>query len=370
MRVPRLKAISVGDVSPWGKQFLADLEEADVLQLAYESNVLKFVNSNASQTGSQIIFMENFPESRNWMLSLVQSKRPFYLVWFGRTFTKEDFKFALDNRVYAVFENAKLSDKEVVGQIVKLAVNQDSRGRFEQLVRSLKSILVQAEMEESPKEHINEMKLAVSKLEQCTLLNEFNHQSETGGETDEKLPFYKAQELGDALLTVQDLERSGILWIRGNQTLQEGKIEFLHGKIIGATAGEVRGLKAIYRMFLWDEQRFLFSRKKPDDCVPEENIDINLKSIVREGHDHRGRFQRIRKELPPGEIVLSLEPTSLHPDTGLTPPDFATLATVLEFGRVAEILDYSSLPDIQIYESLIRLKKDNFIRVTGFPRAK
>jgi hypothetical protein len=358
----------VGDVSPWGKQFLNEMIESDVLDVVYEPNVLRFANALAPQAESKIFFVENFPESRSWMMTLIQSKGPFYLIWYGRTFTKEDLKFALDNRIYAVLENPKLEDKRMLEILQRLAVNQDTRSRQEHLVRSMKSILVQAEMEETAGDLVNELKTAISKLEQCQTVNEFNHASKNPlEESEDSLPFYKAQEFGDAMLTIEDLERTGVLWVRGSQPHQEGKVEFSHGRVFAAVAGEAHGLKAIYRMFLWDEPRFLFSRRDSQGATPEQDMDFNLKTVVREGQNHRQRYQKIRKELPPNDIVLALEPASLHPDTGLMPPDFATLATLLEFGKVGEILDYSSLPDIQVYESLIRLKKERFIRVTGFP---
>ena len=104
-------------------------------------------------------------------------------------------------------------------------------------------------------------------------------------------------------------------------------------------------------------------RREPKDSISEDYIDVSLKYLCREGQAQRQKFEQIRRELPPQELVLELESASLHPDTGLSPHDFTTLATLVEFGRVSDVLDYNSLPDVSVYESLIHLKKQNLIRV-------
>jgi hypothetical protein len=363
MRIPSLKVTCIGETSAWGKQFLAELQQADVVEVRHEPNVMRFANALHSAE-QQIFFMENFPESRNWITMLAQSAKSFYLVWFARSFSKEDLAFALEKRVYCVFENMKHDDKRIVDNLQKLLMNYEAKAQYDHLIRSMKAILVQAETDEEAKPLVHEMKVAIGKLERCTIQNEFNHQHIYDNEgSEERLPFYQTQDFGDAMLTVEDLERTGVLWIRGKLPFQEGRVEFLQGKLIAASAGDTTGLKAIYRMFLWDDPRFLFSRKDPKEVVSEKPIDTSLKHICREGQSQRGRYDSVRRELPPSEIFLTLEPSSLHPDTGLLPTDFTTLATVLEFGRVSEILDYSSLPDVQVYESLIRLKKNQLIKV-------
>src|SRR5206468_806071 len=104
---------------------------------------------------------------------------------------------------------------------------------------------------------LHEFKTALGKVERAgTMSNEFLSAALDGGHGDkETLPFARSQDIGDALFTVHDLERTGALWIRGNLAGQEGKVEFLQGKLVAATAGGVHGVKAIFRMFLWDEPR-------------------------------------------------------------------------------------------------------------------
>lgn len=366
MRVPVCRILAVGEVSSWGKQFLISLQQESILDVGYEPNVPRFSSSLATNLEPQILFLENLPESRNWILNLRQSGRFLYLVWFGRSFSKDDLMFAMENRIYCVLENLRPEDRKVMDWISRLSSNRDSFSQFEHILRSVKSILLQAGEDEALKPFLNEIKTALTKIERCALQNEFHTPlSPKGTAADTKLPFHKTQDFGDALTTVADLERTGVLWIKGNQPSEEGQIEFLQGKIVAAKAGEVRGIKAVYRIFLWDEPRFLFVRRDPKDCILEEHLNLGIKYICEEGQNFRHRYEMIRRELPPFDLQLELEPASLHAGTSVASQDFSTLASIVEFGKVENVLDYNDLPDVQIYESLIRLKKNNMIRIAS-----
>ena len=198
------------------------------------------------------------------------------------------------------------------------------------------------------------------------LKNEFSSTEEPKATKEgSHVPFYKTQNFGDALMTVHDLERTGVLWARGPVPEQEAKIEFLQGKIISAVTGDTTGLKAIYRVFLWDSPRFLFYRKDPNEAVLVEQLDASMRHLVKQGEMLRDRYEKIRKELPPDSIRLEIDSHALHKDTALAFVDFSTLASTVEFGVVAHILDYNPLPDVDIYESLIRLRKHKIVRVSA-----
>jgi hypothetical protein len=364
MRVPVCRILAVGEVSNWGKQFLISLQQENILDVGYEPDVQGFCTSLRSNLEPQILFIESVPESRNWILNLRQNNRFLYLVWYGRSFSKEDLIFAMENRIYCVLENMRPEDKRVMEWISKLANNRDTFFEFEHIIRSVKSILLQADQNDSEKQFVTEIKTALTKIERAILQNEFHTpplHSSNAGET--KLPIHKTQGVGDAISTVADLERTGVLWIKGSLPFEEGKAEFLQGKIVAANAGEVRGVKALYRMFLWDEPRFLFVRRDPKDCILEEHLNLSLKYICEEGQNLRRRYEMVRKELPPLDLRLEFEPTILHNGTSLPSADFATLASVVEYGKVSNVLDYNPQPDVHIYESLIRLKKNGLIRV-------
>ncbi len=368
--VPCCRVISVGEVTNWASQFLSALKAANLIEVGAEPSVENFVRTPNSGNQATIAFVENSPDSRRWIHAIREGGRRCFIVWYGRGFSKEDLHFALEHRIYRVFENARAEDKALETEIRKLAAAADRQRETEQILQSIKSTLLDAQ-NSGKSSVVDEIKSAVSKMERGVSGNEFQAKPDfqsVGAES--KIPFYKEQDFGDALATVHDLERTGLLAVKGPLPGQEGRIEFLTGKIVGAVTGQVRGLKAIYRMFLWDSPKFVFNKMNPDDLEVEEHLNLNMKYIRAEGHALRARFNVIRRELPPGELRLELEPNALHGGVKLPPDDFSTLSSVVEFGSVGRVLDYCELPDVTIYESLIRLKRNQMIRVGGAPAAR
>jgi hypothetical protein len=362
MRVPACKVIALGEITPWGKQFLGAMQNANIVELNVEPSVTRFCESK-SNSEVKIAFIENVIESRQWISKIRETRHRVYIVWFGRNFTREDLAFANETRVYQLFENLRPDDKKVLDTLVRLAGQVEHIAEYEQIARSLKAILLQAEPELS-KPLLTEIKIAIGKLEKHALHNEMMSMAATEEDSEVKLPFHKTQDLADALQTVQDLERTGVLWVRGNVAGEDGKVEFLQGKIVGSVSGEVRGQKALFRMFLWDEPRFMFTRRDPDSFTMDDELNVTLKFILTEGLALKARYDKIRRELPPFDLKLELEPNALHSGTALPTNYFTTLANVVEYGKVGKILDYSPLPDVMIYEALIRLRKENMIRVS------
>jgi Domain of unknown function (DUF4388) len=363
MKVPSCRVTSVGELSLWGKQFLGSLQSANLVDITYEPSFQKFASSPLVSE-LQVVFLENTADSRQQILKLRQQNRRLYLIWFGRNFAKEDLFFAFDQRLFYVFENMRPDDPRLLNGMQKIVTSVDNTGALEQVLRSVKGILIQAENENSLP-IVAEIKTALSKIERFGLQSEFSGSFGEIPLSDVKLPFHKAQGFGDALTTVHDLERTGLLWIKGFVPGEEGRVEFLQGKILSASTGEVRGLKAIHRMFLWDELRFLFTRKDPRESNLVDHINLSMKFICNEGEQLKRRFEKVRRELPPGDLKLELDPNSLHAGVHLGLEEFSTLASVVEFNNVARVLDYNPLPDVALYESLIQLRRHNMIRVVA-----
>lgn len=363
MKVPVLRALCLGEFSTWGKQFIEALHSKHILDTTHEPSIQRYMELETGLAPHAVI-LENVPESQQYILKIRHSGKKAYLIWIGRGFSKEDLTLAIEKRIYCVIEAQKNSGQKSVEDLTQLALTIGRMEQFEEITRSLKSILLQAEGE-IPKPILDEIKVAVSHMEPLGLINEFSGAAqEPQMKSDGMLPLAKEQGLADALSTVYNLERTGVLWVRGPLENEEGKIEFLQGKIVSAIAGEVHGIKAIYRMFLWDSPRFLFMRRDAKEATVEEVIDQSLKSLCNDGLQWKKRYESIRREVPPSNLKLELEPSSLHAGTNLGLQEFSVLASVIEFSRVSEVLDYNPLPDVSILEALISLKKNNLIRVS------
>jgi len=362
MIAPYSRVVCLGEVSLWGKQFIQTLVDKHVIEADFQPSINKYLD-DLKTTRPQIVFVENSPESRHWIMSLRESGRRFYILWFGKKFPKEDLSFAIEHRIYSVFESLMPEDKSVAKGIVAVSHLADHEDKFEVIVRSLKSILLQAEGDLAPS-LMGELKAAIGKVAEYGRQNEFSLESIAPSTQDAiNLMIPRTEDLADALHTVESLERTGVLWVRGNQAMQEAKIEFLHGKIVSAASGEVHGLKAVYRAFLWDSPRFLFTRREPDEYSMGEEIKTGMNHICAEGIDYKARFEKIRKDIPRSDLVLELDPSYLHAGGRLAPDQFSALSSIVEFGKVAQVLDYNPLPDAALYETLIELRKHKMVKV-------
>lgn len=362
MKTPAVRFHSVGEITSWAKQFLNGIQKAGIAEIVFETNVAKFCETSSAQPA--IALVENAPDMKQVILKIRKSGRPALVLWYGKLFSKDDMAFALENRVYAVLENPRIDDKKLVENLRRLQLSAENVQSFERHFHLLKSLLVQGEADESANPLLTEMRTVVSKLEKTGLQSELlRAPTDVVSAEGPSVPFHKAQSFSDALTTVHELERTGTLWVKSAE--QKGCVQFLQGKIVGAAVGEVRGEKAIYRMFLWDDPGFSFNRVDPDDTIFDEHMNVSLKQICPTGEDLRQRFSKIRRELPPPDLRLELEPNSLHAGTQLSSEDFSTLTSIVEFKEVGLVLDSNPLPDVALLEALIRLRRGNMIRVAA-----
>ncbi len=364
MKTPLCRIRCVGDFSSWGRSFLKQLEEAVIAEPAFET-LEQFSSSLTASHEPPIVVVENQPNGKGQILRLRESGVLFYIVWIGRSFTKEDLAFAVESRVFCTLENPKPEDRKVAEWFEKARRAQEKFAQFERLTYSIKSMLLQSKDEVPDQSLLTELRTAVGKLEADRLNDDFlGAKVAEGLQADSGVSFYKSQMFSDALTTIQDLERTGELRVRGPLPQEEGRVQFLQGKIVGAEAGGVHGLKALYRIFLWDEPRFLFSRGNPQDFKVDEQMTLSLSHICTQGEAMKRRFDKVRRQVPPGGIYLNVEPSALHTGTKLSIEEFSTLASVIEFREVGQILDFNSLPDVVVLESLIQLRKSNLLVVS------
>ena len=363
MSSQKSRVIVLGEITHWGHQFAQNLQNGHVFDFVFETSTDKFLES--TQVGHpQIVMIENLAGCRSLVGKIRAAGRRVYMIWIGRSFSKEDLNFALENRIYAVFEDARSDDPKVHNGLKGALDNVNNSVQFDQILRSLKSLLVQHESD-ADKPFMNEVKTAVVKLERSSLHNEFA--GIAVGEAHRQsssVPFHESQVFGDALLTVNELERTGILKVRGGSQ-QDGSVEFLQGKLISAVTGGVRGIKALYRMFLWDDAHFVFTRRDVKSESIQTDLNGELKEICEFGDSLKARFEEVRKEIPPQSLVLAMEPKWMQISTSMTPNLFSTLGTVIEFGQVGLVLDYCPLPDVDVMENLIALKRLRAIKVVS-----
>lgn len=360
-----LRVIVLGEISPTGRQWLGEMQREGSLEIQEATDQASIFEDYEKVGETPIVLIENFPDSRSAILALRQSGFPNFILWFGATFTKEDFEFGLENRVYAIFERPEPRDKKILDVFHRLGKTATKHSHFSQVVGQMKSLMVQVVSADEHNPSLSELKVAAKKLDEIQTENEFTCPTHLKRPQFESPTLARNQEeLGATIESMGDLERTGALWVRGGQSGQEGRIEFLQGKIVFAEAGEASGLKAIYRMFLWAEPKFLFARETASEVPLGNNMGNFPAGYIAQGRRYRSEFEKLKEEVPPREIRLEMNMDGVLDNLELNPKDFQVLASVVEFGRVSEIVDYNPLSDCEIFQSLIDLRKSNIIRVS------
>ncbi len=365
MKSPLCRIDSVGEISNWARQFLKGLQNENLAEVFFEGTTQKFCDQKS--TSVSIVFIENAPDMKREILKLRSAARPLLVVWYGKIFTKEDLQFAIENRIYLTMENPRHDDKKTVEPLKRIARAAEAMQQTSHYVQSIQTLSIEGDQIVEAKSLFDDVKESAEKLERCLhLSNEFLHESKSknGGE-ENRMALRANQDLRGALYTIHELERTGSLQVKGSFEDQTGKVDFIHGRLVSASTGSVRGLKAVYRMFLWDEPRYSFERMESNSVWFEGELNVNLKHLCVEGEAFRQKYGQIRKEIPPKEIQVELEPSALHPQLELTREEFSTLGSVVEFGDVGKVVDFNPLPDVTLYEGMISLRKNRIIRVVN-----
>jgi len=364
MEAPLCEAFAVGDFSPWARQLFNEWQSEGLLSLSFEPNLSKFCHQANGSSETRIVLVENSPKSQVSVAQLRASNQSLLILWIGQTFQKEDLAWALEQRVYGILENPSFLSKHCQQLFSKVQLAQENTNRLNLLLQSLKGLILQTDTSSYDQHFISELKTGIKKVEHLSQQNELLHPDHSHSENPSPLPLAKSQTLGDVFLIMTDLERTGTLWIKGDQAGQDGKVEFIQGKIAFAETGTVKHLKAIYRMFCWKNPRFLFHRVEALE-FKNPTIAIPLNDLIREGQAQASRFEKIKKEIPPSSLKLDFVPQSITASTALTSQDFHALVQLIELKYVSDVLEYSAHWDIELYESLINLRKSGYIRVAA-----
>jgi hypothetical protein len=354
---------SLGDLSTWAESIMQAYESASSEQITRCPDLQTLQAAALSTGGIPVVLVENAFGSQKWIKSLRESRVRAVVVWFGKTFSKEDFVFANQQRVYATLETLSVSDSRFADAILRAEDAANGEEEMQHLLRTLKTAILQRAQGDQETELLTELKAVVSKMEKCSHANELVGLTSKSAGSESRLPLHQSAALSDALTTISDLERTGILQVVCRSIGEEGSVQFLQGKAVRATAGAVTGVKAIYRMFLWPNYQFQFVRQQASEVSVEESIGIVVRDLCILGEKLRKEFTDIRQNVPPPSLRLELDPTVLNVSSRLEPDLFSTLASVVEFGKVAQVLDYNGLPDVNLYQALIGLRRKRLLRV-------
>jgi len=170
-----------------------------------------------------------------------------------------------------------------------------------------------------------------------------------------------------AHLAISDLLQ--ILALNGNDGTvrlhrpdEDGRIEFVEGRIVDAQAGSAHGRKALFRMLGWSDATFRVMAREGD--APEVTVPGATATVLMEGLvslDERARWAE-RLPGPQARIELARDARTRLQGQALRPVEFDLLARSKEGVTVAAALEESPFPDAQIAEAICTLLARGVVR--------
>ena len=150
--------------------------------------------------------------------------------------------------------------------------------------------------------------------------------------------------------------------VRLHRQSEEGRIEFVGGRIVDAQAGSAHGTKALFRMLGWADATFRVMAREGDG--PQATIAAATATVLMEGLISLDEWARWGGGLPGPQTRIELADDARirlhgHP---LRPVEFDLLARSKSGVTVARALEDSPHPDAQIAEAICTLLARGVVR--------
>jgi len=153
--------------------------------------------------------------------------------------------------------------------------------------------------------------------------------------------------------------RTGMLKLEGPQG-QDGRIYFKEGRIVHAEIGRVEGEKALFRLMMWPESRFIL-----DDLPGEvpESIVATTSSVLMEGFTHWDELRNLDDQIRPGRTLFKVRApvTSFIDHIELTMVERDVIASVESGLTLSETLDALPHRDLEIHRAILGLIDKGFV---------
>lgn len=143
---------------------------------------------------------------------------------------------------------------------------------------------------------------------------------------------------------------------------EDGRIEFVGGRIVDAAAGSARGTKALFRMLGWSDATFRVMPREGD--VSEATIAVATATVLMDGLVSLDEWARWGELLPGAKTRIELADDArsrLYGHT-LRPVEFDLLARSKSGITVARALEDIPHPDAQVAEAICTLLARGVVR--------
>lgn len=196
---------------------------------------------------------------------------------------------------------------------------------------------------------------------------------------DRREALASAHRHGEALLSgsVEHLAISDLLQILSlnnkdgtvvlTQGDQEGRIEFVGGRIVHAAVAPVQGAKALFRMLGWASANF---RVLPREGMPSAaTIAAATANVLMDGLVSLDEWARWKDALPPQRARLMLSPEARARLAGqaVSPVEFDLLARAKTGTTIAEVIESSPHPDASVAEAICKFLSRGILMAVESP---
>lgn len=173
---------------------------------------------------------------------------------------------------------------------------------------------------------------------------------------------------GDASKTIGDLCRelliSGVTGeLRLNAGVKSGSVFFNEGVLYHSVTGCVNGVKALTRMFSWQDPHWKINLKKISD--PERcHFRITLKEFSRVYDSWKVQWQKISPYVPPLSVRLRANSQRYLQRQEFSLKEAKVLAAICEYPLVRDVMNScGDMVDVEIAQTLIVLRKQGLIEL-------
>ncbi len=153
-------------------------------------------------------------------------------------------------------------------------------------------------------------------------------------------------------------QKTGLLQISRGAELT-GRLAFLSGRIINASYGSMKGLKALYRMLSWPDARFQVLPLT--DLTQDISFPEKVESILMESARQRDEIERLKVSHPlAGKIICTVKATDYKP---ANPLEAEVISNADHGAGFQDLLDMSALPDLEVYKTIANLIDNGTVEV-------
>ena len=158
---------------------------------------------------------------------------------------------------------------------------------------------------------------------------------------------------------------SGLLQLR--HETQSGQVWLNQGEVLDARVGDMRGERALNRLFLWSQGEFALEPQAP---LPPPSIELPTKSLLFEGQRRQKEWDQLLPSLPGLQAVLEVDESKRNQRVSIIPDDLELVLGMCDGKRdLQQVIEESGLDEVAALELCSRLYGNGMLRVPLPPGA-